>query len=74
MEWKHTSSFRNKKLKIVPSAGTVILMMFSDFDGPILEHYQDCGRKVSSTCYGAMFAIQSKYRGTLTNGIVLFAL
>jgi len=41
MEWKHMSSHRTKKFKSVPSAGKVILTLFRDFNGTILEHYQD---------------------------------
>jgi hypothetical protein len=51
MKWKNTSSPRTKKFRSVPSAGKV---MFWDFNGPILEHYQDCRQTVNSAQYCAM--------------------
>jgi hypothetical protein len=72
MELKHPSSPRTMKFRSVPSAGKVILMLFWDFNGPILEHYQDLGQMVSSAWYCAMLeeelksATCSKCRGMLT--------
>jgi len=54
-----------------------MLTLFWDFNGPILEHYQDHGQAVSSARYCAMLeeklkpAIRSKHRGMLTDGVVL---
>jgi hypothetical protein len=41
MEWKHMSLPRTNKFRSVRSASKVMLMLFLDFKGPILEHYQD---------------------------------
>jgi hypothetical protein len=38
---------KTKKFKSVLSAGSVMLTLFWDFNGPILEHYQDCGQMVN---------------------------
>jgi hypothetical protein len=42
------SSLRTKKFESLPSAGEVILTLFWDTDGPMLEHYQDHGMMVYS--------------------------
>jgi hypothetical protein len=47
------SSPKTKKLKTVPSADEVMLMLFCD-NGPMLEHYQDCGQTVNSAQYCAV--------------------
>jgi hypothetical protein len=44
----NTSSPRTKEFKRVSSAGNVMLMLFWDLHGPILERYQDCGQMISS--------------------------
>jgi len=54
MEWKHISSPRKKKLKNVPSASKVMLMLFWSFNGPNLQNYQDSGWRVNSAQYCAM--------------------
>jgi hypothetical protein len=41
---EETSSTRTKKFKSVPYASKVMLMLFWDFNGPILKHYQDYGQ------------------------------
>jgi hypothetical protein len=72
MEWKYTSLSRTKKFKSVPSDRKVKLILFWDFNMPILEHYQYHGKKASNAWYCAMkLAIHSKHRGLLTNGAVL---
>jgi hypothetical protein len=38
MAWKHTSSSMTKKFTSVSSARKVILILFWDFNGPILKH------------------------------------
>jgi len=68
MEWRHVSPSRAKKLGSMPSIGKVTLMLFWDFNGPILKHYQDQGQIVNNAWYYAMFeeemkpAIHSKHR------------
>jgi hypothetical protein len=44
---------RTKKFKSVSSDSKVVLTMFCNFNGPILEHYQDHGQRVNSTQYCA---------------------
>jgi hypothetical protein len=54
-----------------------MLTLFLDFNGPILEHYQDRGQTANIARYCAMLeqefqaAICSKHRGMLTNSVVL---
>jgi len=61
----------------MPSASKVMLTLFWDFDGPILEHHKECGQTVSSVQYCAMLEeevkppICSQDRGMLINGGVL---
>jgi hypothetical protein len=49
MKWKDTSSPKTNKFKSVLSASKMMLMLFQDFNGLILKHYQDHGQNVSST-------------------------
>jgi hypothetical protein len=73
MEWKHNSSPKSKKFKCLPSPGKVMLTLFWDPKGPILEHYQDGGQTINITRYCAILeeemeaATGSKCRGMLTN-------
>ena len=39
MEWRHTSSPEPKKVRAQRSAGKLMLNLFWDNNGPILEHY-----------------------------------
>jgi len=63
-------------LQSVPSAGKVMLVLFWDFNGPILEHFQVCGQTVNKAQYCAMLEVElkptvhSKCRGMLTDGVV----
>ena len=41
MQWKHTSSPSSKRFKSQPSAGKLLLTVFWDSQGPILEHYKE---------------------------------
>jgi len=59
MEWIHMSSPRSKEFRRVPSAGKV-MMLFWDFSGPILKHYQDHGQMVSSAWYCAVLEEEFK--------------
>jgi hypothetical protein len=69
---------RTKKFMSVHSASEVMLTLFWDLIGPILEVCLDCGQSVSSTWYCAALdeelkpTIHSKCREILTNGVVLF--
>lgn len=77
MQWKHTSSPSSKKFKSQPSAGKLLLTVFWDSQGPILEHYMEKGVTVTSVNYSNMLrnelrpAIRSKRRGRLTQGVLL---
>jgi hypothetical protein len=68
VEWKHASSPRTKRLRSVPSAGKVMLMLFCDFNGSILKQYQNHGQMISSAQYYAILeeelelAVHSKQR------------
>jgi hypothetical protein len=62
---------RTKKFKSVPSADKVMLTLFWNINGPILEHHQDRGLTVSSARYCTVLAIRSKRIGMPTNGVVL---
>jgi [histone H3]-lysine36 N-dimethyltransferase SETMAR len=77
MEWKHPNSPSKKKFKTQPSAGKVMLTVFWDSQGPILEHYMEQGTTVNSARYSEMLidelkpAIRSKRRGVLSKGVLL---
>ena len=47
-EWRHTSSPKPKIFRTQPSAGKVILTLFWDEGGVILEHYMPRGNTVTS--------------------------
>jgi len=74
---RHTSSPSSKKFKSQPSAGKLLLTVFWDSQGPILEHYMEIGVTVTSVNYFNMLrnelrlAIRSKQRGRLTHGVLL---
>lgn len=77
MEWKHPESPAKKKFKVQPSAGKLMLTVFWDSKGPIIEHYQEQGSTVNSARYSEMLcnhlrpAIRSKRRGLLSKGVLL---
>ena len=77
MEWKHPNSPCKKKFKSQPSAGKLMLTVFWDSQGVVLEHYQEKGITINSARYSEMLidklkpAIRSKRRGLLSNGVVL---
>lgn len=77
MEWKHPQSPTKKKFKSQPSAGKLMLTVFWDSQGPVLEHYQERGSTINSARYSEMLidrlkpAIRSKRRGLLSKGVVL---
>jgi hypothetical protein len=77
VQWKHPSSPVAKKFKTQPPAGKLMLNIFWDSQGPILETYLECGTAVTSETYydslqrGLKHAIRSKRRGRLSEGILL---
>jgi hypothetical protein len=50
-EWRHTSSPKLKIFRSQPSAGKVMLTLFWDERGVILEHYMPRGNTVTSVTY-----------------------
>ena len=70
-KWCHTSSSKPKKFRTQPSAGKVMLALFWDERGVILEHY------MTSAMYGDLLknhlrpAMKSKRRGRLSTGVLL---
>jgi histone-lysine N-methyltransferase SETMAR len=76
-EWRHTSSPKLKKFRTQPSAGKVMLTLFWDEQGVILEHYMPRGNSVTSATYADLLnnhlrpAIKSKGRGLLSTGVLL---
>jgi len=75
-EWRRTSSPKLKKFCTQPSAGKVMLTLFRDDRGVILEHYMPRGNTVTSTMYADLKnhlhpAIKSKQRGLLSTGVLL---
>jgi len=66
-----------KKFKSQPSAGKLMLTVFWDSQGPILEHYQERGSTINCVRYSEMLIdklkpeIQSKCPRQLLKGIVL---
>jgi len=66
-----------KKFHTQPSAGKVMLTLFWDERGVILEHYMSRGNTVTSAMYADLLknhlppAIKSKQRGRLSTGVLL---
>jgi len=66
-----------KKYKSQPSAGKLMLTVFWDSQGPILEHYQERGSTINCVRYSEMLIdklkpeIRSKRPGQLSKGNVL---
>ena len=77
MEWKHPLWPARKTLKIQPSAGKLMLTIFWDSQGSVLEHYQERGTIINSAWYSERFtdklkpAIRSKRRRLLSKSVVL---
>ena len=69
MEWKHPGSPVKKKFKSQPSARKVMLTIFWDSQGVILEHYLERDTTLDSVGYNEMLstelkpAIRTKCRG-----------
>jgi len=76
MEWKHPGSPVKKKFKSQPSARKVMLTVFLDSQGVLLEHDLERGTTVNSVVYCEMLstglkpAIQIKRRGLLSSGVL----
>jgi histone-lysine N-methyltransferase SETMAR len=77
MKWHHSSSRKPKKFWTQPSAGKVMLTLFWDQKGVILEHYMPRGYKVTSASYSDLLknhlrpAVKSKQHGLLSIGVIL---
>ena len=76
-EWRHISSPKLKKFSTQSSAGKVLLILFWDEWGVILEHYMPRGNRVTSATYADLPknylrpAIKCKRRGLLSTGVLL---
>lgn len=76
-EWRHSTSPKPKKFRATLSAGKVMLTLFWDNKGAILEHYMPRGSTVNSESYCDLLqnhlkpAIRSKRRGLLRSGVLL---
>ena len=76
-EWHHSSSPKPKKFRTEPSAEKVMLTLFWDEKGIILEHYTPRGTAVTSASYSDLLkihfrpAIKSKRHGLLSSGVLL---
>jgi hypothetical protein len=76
-EWPYTSSPAKKKFKLAPTAGTLMLTLFWDMNGPILKHYQEKEETVNSVRYSTTLeeklkpAIRSCHRTLLPKGVLL---
>jgi hypothetical protein len=71
------ASPKPKKLRTQPSAGKIILTLFWDKPGVLLEHYTPQGNTITSASYSDLLknhlrpAVRSKWRGLLTRGVLL---
>jgi hypothetical protein len=76
-EWRHTSSPKLKKFCSRPSAGMVMLTVFWDERGVIVEHYMPRGNTVTSVTYADLLknhlrpSVKSKRLGLLSTGVPL---
>lgn len=77
MEWRHSTSPKPKKFRTQPSAGKLMLTVFWDKDGCLVEHYMPKKTNVNSETYCDILqnhlkpAIRSKRRGMLSAGVLL---
>ena len=77
LEWKHPSSPVKKKFKSQLSAGKVMLTIFWDSKGPILEDFLEKGSTINSARYCDLLAnrlkpaIRTKCRGLLSKKVWL---
>jgi hypothetical protein len=76
-EWQHSTSPKPKKFRAAQSAGKLMLMLFWNCKGPILEHYMPTHCTVNSESYCDLLqnhfkpAIRSKSHGLLSSGVLL---
>jgi len=76
-EWHHSSSPKPKKFQTEPSVGKVMLTLFWDEKGVILEQYTPRGTTVTSASFSDLLkdhlqrAIESNQRGLLSSGVLL---
>ncbi|XP_023713882.1 histone-lysine N-methyltransferase SETMAR-like, partial [Cryptotermes secundus] len=76
-EWRHSLSPKPKKFRTQPSAGKIILNLFWDERGVLLEHYTPRGNTITSASYSDLLknhlqpAVRSKRRGLLTRAVLL---
>ena len=77
MEWKHPRLAKTMKIQIESSTGIVMLTVFWDPKGPIMEDYLEKGSTINSANYSEMMtnklkpAIRTKRRGLLSKQILL---
>ena len=76
MQWKHPTSPVHKKFKVIPSAGKVMLTVFWDCQGILLNKFQQCDHTVTSASYCTILmklraAIHQKRPGLLTKWMLL---
>ena len=75
--WNVRGSPAKKKFKTQPSAGKVILTIFWDSKGSILEDYLEKGRTINSARYSDLLAnnlkpaVRTKRRGLLSKKVLL---
>jgi histone-lysine N-methyltransferase SETMAR len=76
-EWRHSSSPKPKKFRTTRSAGKLMLTLFWDYKGPILEHYMPRELTINSESYCDLLqnhlkpVIRSKCRGLLSSDVLL---
>jgi hypothetical protein len=76
-EWSHSSSPKLKEFHLQASVGKMMLMLFFDHKGPLLEHNISKGTAVTSVSYCIILrnhlrpAISSECCGPLNTGILL---
>jgi hypothetical protein len=62
MDWRHTFSPVKKNFKSAHSAGKIMLILFWDTNGPVLEPYQEKGETVNNVRYSAMLEGKLKFQ------------
>ena len=60
MDWKLPKSPIRKKFESEPSAGKLMLTVFLDPQGPILDHYQENGLTINSARYSELLVDRMK--------------
>jgi histone-lysine N-methyltransferase SETMAR len=77
MEWRHSSFPKPKKFWTQPSAGKIMLTLFWDQKGIILEDYMPRGKTVTSASYSDLLknhlrpVVKTKQCGLLSTGVIL---